>query len=375
MLMESQPRPAEPAPGPGGWAGRLHADALFASLREFLRWWRDTLLGLVPPRLRYLIAEPHLRAEASAQEVCIYQADQKTLLDRVLLLGPARQPTSAEPAVRTRCDVILERALLLETALNLPLEAERNLQRVLAFSMDRYTPFDADDVYFAFRVTRRDVVNRKIDVMLYAAPRTAVDPVIARLAQIGLDTVAVDVAAADFPGGRLGLNLLPAGSRSGGALKTRLNTALALCAGVLLLLVLAVPLWHRQQAAAALEGELARLLPQVQGAEQLRAEMDQRLEQIRRIHQRKYATPALLEVLQELSRLVPDEAWAGQVEIRDGRVRISGEAAAASEMVQTLTASGYFADPRFEAPLTQNPRNGRERFVISLAVKGNGHAG
>ncbi|PKM42231.1 MAG: hypothetical protein CVV05_19020 [Gammaproteobacteria bacterium HGW-Gammaproteobacteria-1] len=374
MLMESQPRPAEPAPGPGDWAGRLHMDALLASAREFLRWWRGTLLAMVPPRLRHLIAEPHLRAEASAREVCIYQADQKTLLDRVLLLGPTRPADTAEGAAHSRCDVILDRALLLETALTLPLEAERNLRRVLAFSMDRYTPFDADDVYFTFRVTGRDVVNRKIDVMLYAAPRTAVDPVIGRLAQIGLDTVIVDVAtAAETPGDRMGINLLPA-IAAGGTVKARLNTALAAGAGLLLVLVLAVPLWHRHQALAALEEEVTNLLPQVRSAEQLQAETGDRLEQIRQIHQRKYATPPVLDVLQQLSRLVPDEAWAGQVEIRDGRVRLSGEAAAASEMVQTLTTSGYFADPKFEAPLTQNPRNGRERFVISLAVKGESRA-
>lgn len=375
MLMESQSGPAEPAPGPAGWAGQWRLDALLDSAREFLRWWRATLLALVPAGLRHFIAEPRLRAEASAGEICIYQPDQQTLLDRVLLLAPVL-PVAAAPQgmERGKCDVILERALVLETAINLPLEAERNLRRVLAFAMDRYTPFSEDEVYFSCRVTQRDVANRKIDVVLYAVPRKTVDQIISRLTQIGLEVAAVDIATAEGAGRRLGVNLLPAATPPGSSDKARINTVLAGTAGVLLLAVLAVPLWQRSQAVAALELELSQLLPQVRAAEQLQAEVDGRMAQIRQIHARKHAAPTVLDVLLELTRLVPDEAWAGQVELKDGRVRLSGEAAAASEMMQTLTASGYFADPRFEAPLTQNPKNGRERFVISLAVRGHDRA-
>lgn len=372
MLMEPQPNHAAVS-APSRWQARLHLEHFTGAAREFLRWWRMQLSPLVPPRLAQLLREQRLRAEASTDEVCVYRHDGDALLDRVLLLGPL--PTSpgivpelAATAGASRCDVLLDAALVLESPVTLPIEAARELRRVLAFSMDRYTPFEADEVYFDFRVVRRDVRQRKVDVILYAVARSTVDNIVSRLAAAGLVAVTVDVAAPD--GGRLGINLLPTLPHHAGRMTGHLNAALVVLAVVLLLAVLAVPLWHRQQAVAQLEQELAQLVPEVQAVERLQATVDAQRARVAQIQQRKATTPAVLEVLLELTRLVPDEAWAGQVEWRNGRLKLTGEAEAASALMQTLTASGYFADPRFEAPLTQNPKSERERFVISLTVKG-----
>lgn len=380
MLMESQPHHAAQTAHTSRWTARLPLAQAVVMTREFLRWWRDELLSLVPPRLAQLVLEPRLRAEVSASEVCIYRHDRKLLLDRVLLLGPVRTPLapaegSAVAAAQGRCDVLLEPDLVLESPLTLPLEAERELRRVLTFSMDRYTPFTADEVYFDYRVQHRDMANRKIDVLLYVVPRKAVDSIVSRLAQVGLESVAVDVAAPEAGGqGRLGLNLLPARTPAVSAHTAHLNIALAVLAGLLLLSLLLVPLWNRHQSLAALEEELRLMGPQVQASERAQAEVQAQLAWMQQIQQRKALLPPVLDILLELTRLVPDESWASQVEIRDGRVKLSGEAQAASSLMQTLTVSGYFADPRFEAPLTQNPKSERERFAISLAVKGHDSA-
>lgn len=379
MRMESQPHRADMSSQPRRLRERLRLEQVATAVRELLRWWRGELLSMVPPRLRQLLAEPRLWAEASAREICIYRHDRATLLDRVMLLEPV-PPTSdlAQGPLRSegRCDVLLDRTLVLESPLTLPVEAGRELRRVLAFSMDRYTPFEVEEVYFDYRVVRRDARQRKIDVVLYAVPRKVVDTIVSRLALTGLDTVTVDVAApsSTHQRRRLGINLLPTVPRAIDRIAVRINKALTLSAGLLLLLVLAAPLWQRHQAAVQMEQELAQLLPEVQAVERLRAEVDAHQERLLRIQQHKGASPAVLDVLLELTRLVPDEAWAGQIELREGRVKLSGEAVAASALMETLTASGYFADPRFEAPLTQNPKSERERFAISLAVKGYGVA-
>lgn len=380
MLMESPPHHAAPTVHISRWTARLSVMQAVARTREILRWWRAELLSLVPPRMAQLVLEPRLRAEVSASEVCIYGHDRKLLLERVLLLGPVGTPLAhAEGEVTTaaqgRCDALLEPQLVLASPLTLPLEAERELRRVLTFSMDRYTPFTADEVYFDYRVQRRDMANRKIDVLLYVVTRKVVDGIVGRLAQAGLETMAVDVAAPESGGlGRLGINLLPARSPAAIASTTHLNTALVVLAVFLLLSVLLVPLWNRHQSLAAMEEELRLLVPQVQEAERVQSEVQAQIAWMQQIQQRKKQVPPVLDILLELTRLVPDHAWASQVEIRGGRVKLTGEAQAASSLMQTLTVSGYFFDPRFEAPLTQNPKSERERFTISLAVKGHGAA-
>lgn len=380
MLMESPPHNAAQSINVYRWTAHPSVAQAVSKIREFLRWWRDELLSLVPPRMAQMVLEPRLRAEVSASEVCIYGHDRKLLLERVLLLGPVGTPLAhvegeTAAAAQGRCDALLEPALVLESPLTLPLEAERELRRVLTFSMDRYTPFSADEVYFDYRVQHRDMANRKIDVLLYVATRKVVDGIVGRLAQAGLETMAVDVAAPESTGqGRLGINLLPARSPAAIARTTHLNTALGVLLVLLLLSLLLVPLWKRHQSLAAMEDELRLLVPQVQEVERVQSQVQAQIAWMQQIQQRKKQVPPVLDILLELTRLVPDEAWASQVEIRDGRVKLTGEAQAASSLMQTLTVSGYFFDPRFEAPLTQNPKSERERFTISLAVKGHGSA-
>jgi general secretion pathway protein L len=150
----------------------------------------------------------------------------------------------------------------------------------------------------------------------------------------------------------------------------RIDRALLFSGVALLLVALVSPFVLRHQSAARLEDELAQLRAEVREAETVRMELTERIERMRLIQSRNTAMPATLDILLELTRLIPDDAWAGQVAVKSGRVRLTGEASAASELLARLSNSAIFSDPKFEAPLTQNPRTGRERFVISLAIKG-----
>ena len=48
----------------------------------------------------------------------------------------------------------------------LPIETEENLREVLAFEMDRQTPFNVDQVYYDYVVNTRDKRNRTLDITL-----------------------------------------------------------------------------------------------------------------------------------------------------------------------------------------------------------------
>ncbi len=171
--------------------------------------------------------------------------------------------------------------------------------------------------------------------------------------------------------GRAHIDMCPSEWRSETVGMTRIDRILALSALLLLLAVAAMPFVHRHQATARLESEITGLRTQVQQAESDRQDLVSRIERMNLIQQQTSAMPAVLDVLLELTRLMSDESWAGQVTIKSGRVRLSGEASAASELLAQLSNSSIFSDPRFEAPLTQNPKTGRERFVISLAIREN----
>lgn len=351
-----------------GWLRRSPLAGGWSALQDLLRWWRGELRELLPARLR-LWGTPSLCVEASASELRLFHPPQPAPV-ATLRVGETGTGGQA-PAGDRRCELLLHHDLGLAVPITLPDAAEENLRRVIAFSMDRYTPFREEEVYFDFQITRRDRAQQRIELMLQVVPRATLDRIVQRLAAAGIEVVRADITSHEVSGrqARAGVNLLPLTRRVGSRHQTRLNVALGVSALVLLLAVAIIPLYQRHQAVRALETTLDGMRAQVRAAEQRRADVATRSETLRTIVQRRDAVPPVLDVLRELTILTPDEAWAGQVEMKGGRIRLTGEALAGSELMEALTASNYFADPRFEAPLTQNPKSERERFVISVAVK------
>ena len=352
--------------------------ALSVPLSRFFHWWLRELAELVPPGLRRAFSAPRLEVRASPtglevvdptdpeREIAPYR-DYPADIDTDHTESPPRAQSPAQ-----RCDLLLAPSLVLSRELQLPNEAEGNLRRVLAFSMDRYTPFTEDEVFFDYKLLRRDRAARKIVIRLFVAPRERVAPVIEYLRHDAIEAVVMDVLESGGdadPGSRAGVNLLAPEQRSRGDSLGRVNRVLAVAALVLVAVAIALPLVQRQQLASRLEGQLAQTRESVRQAEVLRSELDQRVRRMHLIQQRHAGTPSKLEVFDELSRLLPDDAWAGQVAIQDGRVRLSGEAGSASGLMELLSKSPIFVDPRFEAPLTQNPKTGGERFVMSVAIR------
>lgn len=372
MNLMTPGRDESPGITPEG-GGRLKS--LLTPVRPFVHWWLEELRAVLPPSLRRIFSERRLLVRASQGEVCL--ADPGNPGGEVACHGlRSRDDTKATilPAAPVqRCDLLLDDSLVLVRELELPLEAEATLRRVLVFSMDRYTPFSERDVLFDYKVIRRDAVNRKIALKLYVAPRDGVTPIIQHLAEMGIVPVTVDVNIPGVGGmanERIGINLLSAEQRSSSGSMGRSTGMLALSAAVLLLIAVILPFIQRHQEVARLESEIDLLRDQVQQAERDHMELFKRVERMRLIQEQNSAMPAMLDVLLELTHLMPDDAWAGQVAIKSGRVRLTGEANAASELLTHLSKSSIFFDPKFEAPLTQNPRTGRERFVISLAIRG-----
>ena len=365
--------PGEVNMGSSGSPDGARVKSALTPVLPYIHWWLKEVKEMLPQTLRNFFAEHRLQVRASQGEVCIDDPDGEGSKEVCHALGSQDGSEGYIPAVKQRCDLLLDDSLVLMRELELPFEAEATLRQVLMFSMDRYTPFNENNVFFDYKIVRRDSANKKISLKLYVAPREGVEPVIRKLAYMGIEPVTLDVATianSGKAGERAGVNLLSPERRPGIAGMGRSNRLLALSALILLLVAVLVPFIQRQHTATELESELSLLRGQVRQAEVDRMELADRLERMRQIRTQSTAMPALLDVLLELTRLIPDDAWAGQVTIKSGRVRLTGEASAASELLAQLSNSSIFSDPKFEAPLTQNPKNGRERFVISLAIKG-----
>jgi Tfp pilus assembly PilM family ATPase/Tfp pilus assembly protein PilN len=75
----------------------------------------------------------------------------------------------------------------------LPSPTEENLKEVLGFEMDRYTPFTLEDVYFDFKVVKRDKQKSMIHVLLMVVRKEVVDHYLKLFQRINIKVRGIEV--------------------------------------------------------------------------------------------------------------------------------------------------------------------------------------
>ena len=81
----------------------------------------------------------------------------------------------------------------------------------------------------------------------------------------------------------------------------------------------------------------------------------------------EYGKPRL-DILLELTRLLPEDAWANYMNIRSKRVIVRGKAKSALNLVHILEESPLFKNVRLQSAITRDKTTGKERFFLNLGL-------
>ena len=257
---------------------------------------------------------------------------------------------------------------ILRRTVELPLAARENLREVASFEMDRYTPFAAEDVMFDVRQLSVDAEAQTVSVDLAAAPRTAVAALDSVVEAWGLaaDTVCfADERETETPEAGFVFRR-PDVRRSG--FWGRLAVGLWVCAGLLAAALVAIPMQRQQSTLARYEAQLDARRTEAAAVEILRRRVSETAGISDLLVQRKASHPAAVALLNEITRLLPDDTWLLQVRVFDDQFTMAGYSGAASALIPVLEASELFAEVRFEAPVTLDGRIGLERFNLSAEI-------
>ena len=350
---------------------------LIGVIGDLFAWWTGELSALVPGVLRQALSgergEAIFAFDGDSLVLARRSGGREEALGSVALAG--RSPAQVRRQARRRlgrldpdrATVVLRLPAggVLRQAVELPLAAEENLSEVMAFEMDRRTPFKAEEVYYDQRVRARDVEAQRLVVDLAVAPRRVVDEALATAARWHLWPDRVE-APADGDGAPL--DLMPPRPPGGGLART-VHWLLVLAALGLVGAAATIPLEHKRTVAGHLRDQVATARAAADEAAGLREEIDLRLARGRDIVERRRTTPLALAVLDELTTLMPDDSWAFQVQIADGEVQVHGYAAAAAPLLGVFEAAPLIEDARFRSPLTRDPRLGLERFHVSARIR------
>jgi general secretion pathway protein L len=269
---------------------------------------------------------------------------------------PLTAPIAPVPADVRQVLVLMPSAVLVQS-LQLPLAAARNLTAVVGYELDRFTPFDAEQLYFVARQERRTPTHLK--VTLVAIQRTRLDQILLDCAALGLHPHQVDVQG-------LAVDLLPAPLRPRQrAAGKGLQRSLPWLCGALLIAAMLLWLNDRQRVLEAMHASVQQQKKQVAEVQQLRQQLLNTRGAAHYLIRRKAAQPPLAALLNELTTCLPADTWIDQLEITDGAdVSFSGQSAKASALITRIKACRSLENARFEGVIQPDAHTGKDQFAL-----------
>lgn len=344
---------------------------------SFLRWWLAELNGLVPDQIRSLRSrrrgaftldlcpEGVICGFASAQQyqqLARVNGDALEVQRRTIAKAVGECPRApTEIVVRLRPDQVLQKAV------SIPLAAHSELRQVLEFDLGRQIPLVPDEVYFDFHILEKRVDEQRLIVELVAVPRATIEHTLAMIRDWGLTVDRIGLA--DQGEEAWLYNFLPRDRTRRRMPRIRRTTiGVWALAGVLCCGVVAEKFHHDDLQLKTMAAEIAAVKPVADDVFRLRVEI-QRIAAQQRFIPDKRQSPPVLEVLNELTRVLPDNTWVFNLDINGAELRADGFSPAASRLISVLDGSPLFANARFRSSVTQGIKPGTERFEVSCDIR------
>ena len=344
------------------------------SVSKFITWWSGELAEFDWPQQR--AAKPWrgmLLRSGRKFDVYLRQGNATRLVGALDPAEPARLAREVVSELE-RHGVSPERLVLrlapheiVATRLSFPAGVRDVLDQVLRNQLERVAPWPPELALFSYRTLEPVEGDTSIEVELWVAGRTKLEQLLADLAAIGLKPGVVDSAATieDAPV----FNLIDGRRHDSGKRRQVIVRALSACAAVTLVwgaLGMGYVTWLGLQ-----RSDLDRQIAEAESAARAAARpQDATTRGIRDwvLAQRRGA-PVLSLMMEELSRVLPDDAVLDRLEMRDGILTIAGKAQNVPALIGPLEAARHFEQVDFAAATTRQEGETRDGFSISAHVK------
>ena len=342
-------------------------------VRGFLRWWRGALATWVPARWRSLFGLANDRLLLLPQDgmTRLHRDVQGVAVELAVLPLPLNaaeleQILPSSLAGRPRW-LLLPASQVLRRRLSLPVAAAERLREVVGFEIDRQTPFTAAQVHYDVLMLGRR--GDQIEAELVAVPRAALDRALAQLGPVSASLAGADVL--ESGGEPLGVNLLPQAARSRREdPMRRWNLILAAFTGVALVAA-GWQLLHNRRAAA--DAFALSIDAQAAGARRVAAQRQQLANLVEGqafLEQKRASRPAAIEVLDEVTRRLPDNSYLEKLSIEGDQMTMIGLSADAPALVGRLEGAPIWRKPALTGALQTDPATRRDRFSLTAALIG-----
>ena len=344
---------------------------------KFLRWWSLELRQAMPAAWEQKLQHARRRATlAVADNSLIIGVDENRSLETLEVFSMAQEATLQKQQVEDLLSkndlqeaprfLLLELETVLNKELKLPLAAEANLVQVLSFEMDRQTPFRASDIYYDWKILRRDSESGQFTLDLFVIPRPEVDQAMNVVTNRGFSLSGVDITDGDKA---LGLNLLPADRRFRFVnRKVRMNLALGTACAVLLALVMAQSLYLRTHQVVELEEAIAKVQGEAREVMEIKKQIEETSEAAGFLATRRVTAPLAIEVLADVTQILPDDTYLDRLVISESTVQLQGKSQNAQQLIELVNGSTLLDEASFRGSTRLDARSGLEIFELNAEI-------
>ena len=349
------------------------------NFKQFFRWWKKELNFLLPEKIKQLVNEQQgvvVISPKGHQLILTYHynelAEHLVTLDREARTFTIQSLYDKdERLVKTPIILRLSKQDAIQKVLSLPIAAKENINQVVAYELDRYTPFKAAQVYFAVKLLPGSNEPGQLSVMIVLTTKELLDGLYEDIKAMGISPLFVDYEGLpnNIENTDYNYNLLPENLRQKTArLPQLIHYGLVSLSGLLLLSVIAMPVWFEYQTVERLRLQTESLEKEAKKVKAMQSSIDAVIDETNQLIKEKTATPSVLLMLNTLSTLIKDDTWLSYAQYSDGHLQIQGESTTASTLIALLEESELFVNARFASPVTQDSISKLERFQITVDV-------
>ena len=366
-------------------ARQLRALAEGSGLLGFWRWWSGELLAAAPSWLRALLrpARARLALQVDDHEVRLHDlADEKWVEIAhwsVADGGDRELPAEVLAAVAGRerlALLVLPRRDVLRRKVEVPIALAENLPEAIGFELDRYTPYKPEQVYFDTVVLSRDEGRGRLGIELGAVPRERAEGALVLASGLGFTPAGL---LAELPmGGAGSLDFLPSSQRPRHRSSDQWTLLLPLLGVVLLgLIALVVPIAQKRAQVRHLEPLVNEARVRAEAAETLHRQLLAQQDEHNFLLARKHGQPIAIEVLDEATRILPDDTWVHLLELKSDvknpaknqELQVRGETGISGKLISVFEESRLFTQATYKSPVTKGQQGAGDMFHVAAEVK------
>jgi general secretion pathway protein L len=345
---------------------------------DLYRWWISELWALVPETLRL---GHYLRPDLTL----VFDSDTATLVSGK---GSGAREIASIPFARLSGTGQIELAAISKgkrwrqskavaalpewqvflTRIDLPLAAEQTLRQVLGHEVERLVPLARSEVYFTYRLLERRPDRNRLTAEIAVAKKATIDRVLLAARSLRLELAEIGIVG-DLARPPLDFARVIEGATGLHRSRRRLPWLLDIVAASLLIVALGLRFHQLHGLQDHLSGEISAAKTGADAAADIERKL-QLLTERQDFLTKRVSSPAVVKVLAEATKLLPDDTWVFEFDLSNREIRMHGYARQASDLVALIDSSPLFTNARFRSPTTAAATDNSERFDLSFDLKG-----